>query len=296
MNADPTVNTIIFEVKRLLKTEKFIEQSPTQAHDGIRAAWRAVQRKTSARPAQVSRIYSEWEPSPAESAFLSATFPGAGVYFSFSRPTEDEWAPALQSASQTMLGASGEAPTPQPRSEAALFPVLRDYAANDGFARTIVHRAVGTDLAVFLAHVGPTPRGTIGIDYVMQKNVGPSAESVNGLFEAAWRNLGTALQIDVREAEGGQVLSVTHPSGMASGALSLPDFYEQACSWVGREEVFAAFPDPDTLFLTAPGSPAVGRLRQAVEQSQYWGAVALTPACCLLSRSGLRRVAVRPAA
>lgn len=300
MNADPTINTTVFEVKRFLKKETFLEQSPTQANDGVRTAWRAVQGKTNARPAQVRRIYSEWEPSKEDAAFIASTFPGAEFSYSFSRPTDDAWEEAFRDASRAMQAASGEppvsaAPERRPHGEPVLFPVLRTYEAGDGFAGAIVHRVVGADLAVFLAHVGSTPSGTIGIDYMMRNSVEPSAQSLNGLFETAWQNMGNGLQVNVQEGGGERVFALSHPRGMGASALCLPDFYDQAHSWLGREELFVAFTDPDNLFVTLPNSPAAAELRQAVEQSGYWGAVALTPACYHLNRSGLRQVAVRTA-
>jgi hypothetical protein len=300
MNADLTINITVFEVKRFLKKETFLEQSPTQASDGVKAAWRAVQSKTNARPAQVRRIYSEWQPSQEDAAFISSTFPGAAVSYSFSRPADDAWEEAFRDASRAMQAASGKspvsaAPERRPPAEAALFPVLRTYEAGDGFAKAIVHRVVGADLAVFLAHVGPTLNGTIGIDYVMRNSVELSAQSLNGLFEMAWQNIGNGLQVNVQEGSGERVFALSHPRGMGASALCLPDFYDQARSWLGREELFVAFTDPDNLFVTLPNSPAADKLRQAVEQSRYWGAVALTPACYHLSKSGLRQVTVRTA-
>ena len=52
MNIDPTRNTIVFEIEHHGKKEPFIEQSPTQANDGIQTAWQIVQRKTGAQVAQ----------------------------------------------------------------------------------------------------------------------------------------------------------------------------------------------------------------------------------------------------
>ena len=91
MDIDPSRNTIVFEVKRLLKKkETFIEQSPTRADDGIRTAWRAVQKKTGASPAQVQQIYSEWGASEEDAMFLVATYPKAKFSYSFARPSDDD--------------------------------------------------------------------------------------------------------------------------------------------------------------------------------------------------------------
>src|SRR5689334_4417025 len=99
MDVDPNLNCVAFQIQRWWKREVFVEQTPTRAEDGIRRAWSAVQAKTRARPAQVRAIYSEWEPSAHDQAFLAATFPKAEFTYSFSRPaTADGWDAALAAA------------------------------------------------------------------------------------------------------------------------------------------------------------------------------------------------------
>src|SRR5262249_19444076 len=155
----------------------------------------------------------------------------------------------------------------------------RTYEPGDVFAEAIVHRAVGADLAVFLAYAGTTPRGTIGIDYVMRSSVDTSEAAVTQMFETAWQNVRSGLQVDAHEAEGVKIFAFSHPSDMATSALGLPEFYEQARGWLGQDDLFVAFTDPAHLFVTVPESQVVGKLCRAVEQSDYWGSVALTPAC-----------------
>lgn len=299
MDADPTKNMIVFEVKRLWKKERFIEPAPTQAMDGIKTAWRAVQNKTGARPSQVRQIYSEWEPSKEDAAFISKTFPEAQVSYSFARPTAtDGWQEALEGVSNTIHTAANkrrlsEAKERRDKGVAKLFPVLRTFEAGDFFAEAIVHRPIGADLAVFLAYVGPTPEGNIGFDYVTRNSVDTSALSTLRLFEASWKNLRSGLQVSVQKKDEEALFVISHPSDMGTSALCLPDFYEQARSWIGYEELFVAFPNPSRLFLTRSGSPLISTLRQAVEQSAYWDAVALTPACYILNSSGLTWVAAR---
>jgi hypothetical protein len=301
MNTDPKVNCVVFEVKRLWKKETFVEEALTQADDGIMMAWRAVQSKTGARPSQVRRIFSEWEPSAEDMVFISDTFPRAEVSYSFSRPSADGWEEAFQEVSRALQAeAAGQLASEfqerRDKGEAPLFPILRTYEPGDVFAETVVHRSIGADLAVFLAHVGSTPRNTIGIDYVMRNSIDASEETINGLFETAWQNLRSGLQVSVGEAAGEKIFTFSHPSNMAASALCLPDFYDQVRSWLGQEEVFVAFTDPANLFVALPDSQVAEKLRQAVEHSDYWGAVALTPACYCLNSSGMRRVAARAAA
>ena len=298
MNLNPEVNMIVFEVKRLFKKELFTEKAPTRASGGIRAAWRAVQAKTGAKPAQVLRLHAEWQADSEDAAFIRTTLPHVDFTYTFKRPANEAgWAAAFQEAARVIQTAAEKqtgSPIAQERGQgqASLFPVLRSYAPDDVFMQIGVYRPIATDLAVYLAHVGMTPRNTVGIDYVMRASIDVSEQAVAGMFDAAMQNLRTGLQVNVSENGGGKLFAFTRPGYMAASALCLPDFYQQVRSWLG-EEVFVAFPDPDNLFVTLPQSRFAITLRQTIEQSNYWGSVALTPACYLLNASGLRQVAVR---
>jgi hypothetical protein len=61
-----------------------------------------VVREASLLPAAVKRIYSEWEPSSEDQAFINTTFPGVQVTYSFSRPPSDGWEKALRDAEQVI--------------------------------------------------------------------------------------------------------------------------------------------------------------------------------------------------
>ena len=302
MDTDPTRNAIIFKVKRLWRKETFhIEQSPTQAANGIKSAWLAVQKKTGARPSQVREILSEWEPGEEDAAFLSKTLPKAYVSFYFKRPTVDAWPQALAGAARS-LDASADQPSKdlsykkfkevrerRKTGETRLFPVLRHYQADDVYAEIVVHRQIGPGLAAFLAYCSAIPRDNVEIDYVQKIGAGTS-EAVDAMFETAWQNLRTGLQFSVDESSGAKLVTFSHPSDMAASALGLPEFYQQTCSHLGQDELFVAFSDPATLFATLPNTPAADTLREAVAQSNYQGAVTLIPACYILNRSGLRHI------
>lgn len=298
MNLNPEVNMIVFEVKRLFKKELFTERVPTRASGGIRSAWRLVQSKTGAKPTQVLRLHAEWQADAEDAAFIRATLPHAEFTYSFTRPANEMgWAAAFQEAARAIQTAAdkqmGSRIEPERgQGQAALFPVLRSYAPGDVFMQIGVYRPIATDLAVYLAHVGMTPRNTIGIDYVMRANIDASEQAVAGLFDTALQNLRMGLQVNVSEDGGEKLFAFIRPGYMAASALCLPDFYQQVRSWLG-EEVFVAFPDPDNLFVTLPQTRFAQTLRQTIEQSNYWGSVALTPACYLLNASGLRQVAAR---
>jgi hypothetical protein len=298
MRTDPEVNVIVFEIKHLLKKETVVEPTPTRAKDGIQMAWRAVQSKKGLRANQVRQIYAEWEPSPEDAAFIAATFPRVNVSFSFARPLSPEgWMEALHEAARTMHAAgtaSAEAQASRIQGKTQLFPILRDYKAGDFFAQAVVHRPIAPELAVFLAQIGTTVEGNMGIEYAMQNRVESSSESIDDLFEEACHNLRAGLHVNAGEADGSKIFTFSHPSDMAASALCLPDFYDQVCSWFGQDKFFIAFTDPANLYVTAQDSPFTAKLRKAVENSDYWGAVALTPACYHLDAGGLTLVVARP--
>ena len=302
MDTDPTKNAIVFKVKRLWRKETFhTEQSPTQAADGIKNAWLAVQKKTGARPAQVQEILSEWEPGEEDAAFLSKTLPKAYVSFYFKRPTADAWPQALAAATRSLDASADqqskdlsykkfkEVRERRKTGETRLFPVLRHYQADDVYAEVVVHRQIGPGLAAFLAYCSPTPRDNVEIDYVQKISAG-TAEAVDAMFETAWQNLRIGLEFSVDESRGAKLITFSHPSDMAASALGLPEFYQQIRSHLGQEELYVAFPDPATLFATLPNTPAAAALRESVARSNYRGAVTLAPTCYILNESGLRSI------
>jgi hypothetical protein len=179
---------------------------------------------------------------------------------------------------------------------ADVLPVLRTLAPDDPFAEAIVHRPVGPDLALFLAHVAWTPRGTIGINYVMRHAVESSGTPEDRYVEAAYANLGKALKVEAGEVEGVKVFQVRHPLDHGASALGLPDFYANALAWAGSGNLFVGFTDPSTLFVTDMANDGViRRFRESVRTSDYWGSVYLTPACYQLNANGLRLIEARAA-
>jgi hypothetical protein len=170
----------------------------------------------------------------------------------------------------------------------ALLPVLRREDPDSIYAQTIVHRPLGAGVGVYLAQVGPTPRGTIGINYVLQHQTDWKSTSVHEAFETAWRNFKADLKISGIKNDGATFFSVEHPSGVAAAALGLPGFRDEASQWVGSSELFIAVLNPSTLLVAAPGGLAEKQLRATTHQYTETGAVDLDPGCYILSPSGLR--------
>jgi hypothetical protein len=147
MNVNPSVNVVVFEVQVEGHVERFTGQASTRAADCIRQVWAALNAKRPLSPSGVGRIYSEWEPSPEDKAFLDATFPDqCQVTFSFPRPASDAgWDEAMRQVEdqirQTMAKRIATEEFSKPNNQLDdLLPVLRDI---DGFSEMVVNRSVG---------------------------------------------------------------------------------------------------------------------------------------------------------
>jgi hypothetical protein len=302
MNVDAAVNVVVFEVEIEGQLEKRAGQGPTRADDCIQQIWTDLQAKESLRPEGVRRIYSEWEPSAADKAFLDATFPDeCQVTYSFRRPaTAAGWDEAMRQAEEQIRKSAAKRVVEEELSKENnqlddLMPVLRTTEPADFFAEATVNRPVGPGLGVFLAHVNWTPRQTIGTRYVMNRDVKSLGKSADELMAIAFRNFASGLQVEAGEIEGERVFLVKHPLDMGASAIGLPNFHANASGWAEAGELFVGFPNPSVLFVTRlSNTKAFAQMRQIILTSDYWGAVALTPACYHLDGSGLNLIAARP--
>jgi hypothetical protein len=281
MNVDPSINVVVFAVGDG-KGEPFVGQGLTQAADCIKNVWLDIQRQHGIRPNDVREIYSEWQPSPEDMSFLDATFPSdLKLSYSFKRPADGNWDRAFADV-KAIIAKSLEAKQAAQQPGPLLIPVLRNI---DDFTQMVVHRRLIPELGIFLASVGPTPRGTIGIDYLMSAKARSENMNLNALWNEAFSNLKMGLNVSAAGRNNERYFIVKRQGNIASSALALPDFFEQAMQWVGNREIQIAVPDPDTLLLCAARSPVARDLKNAALQSQYVGAVHLTP-CVLLLENG----------
>jgi hypothetical protein len=302
MDTDAAVNVVVFHIEVEGRLETRLGKAPTRDDDCIRQVWTDLRAKESLRPEGVRGIFSEWEPSAQDKAFLDATFPEqCKVHFSFRRPTTAAgWDEAMgQAAAEIRQGAAKQVAQEElskgNNQLIDLLPVLRSTGQDDGFSAVIINRPIGPELGFFLAHVNWTPHKTIGTRYVVKRDLESLGHSAEELMALACRNLAKGLQIKTAAVEGERVFVVKHPLDMGASAICLPDFLANASKWVEADEVFVGFPNPGVLFVTGLGNTsAIARLRQAIVASDYWGAVALTPACYRLTAAGLELLAVRP--
>jgi hypothetical protein len=87
MNTDSGVNVVVFEVLIGRRLQRPFGECSTRAVDGLRKVWGELAAGFNLRPAGVRRVYSQWEPTPDDRAFLATEFPTKvkGSY-SFRRP------------------------------------------------------------------------------------------------------------------------------------------------------------------------------------------------------------------
>jgi len=288
MPSDPALNVVVFQ---LASPEGPIERATNataQHEDFLRHAWQSLVEQFGLLPQDVRQIYCEWEPSEADLAFVDATFPkGIDLSFSFRRPKNaEDWPVALAEAEATIRATLEAAP-----SVGQLLPVLRDC---DLLCEAVVHRPLTPELGVFLAQVCWTPQQTLGIHYLTKQQLADSPLSLDETFQLAFDNLIAGLKIEAGSAGNENVFQVRHSHDLAVAALSLPDFLSNAQHWTGAERVFVAFIQPGVLYVTSDAEgPFAKRMRRAVQTSDYYDAVTLTPSCYMVGPEGLSLISRR---
>jgi hypothetical protein len=115
MNVDPSTNVVVIEVAINGRLEKLVGSGPTRAENCVQSVWHALAAEHGAAPNAVRRVYSEWDPSADDKAFIDATFPdNVEVTYSFPRPTASDWDQAMRAAEATIAKA-GQKRTEPPR-------------------------------------------------------------------------------------------------------------------------------------------------------------------------------------
>jgi hypothetical protein len=263
MNSDPEVNCVVFEIERAGAVTRPMGTAPTRSDQAVRTVWATIRREHSVDARTVRRIFSEWEPSAADAAFVAATFPKATLLYSFSRPKDGQWAAALEEVRRAMAQAHAEAMIKEAeatKSSAPLLPVLRPMVPDDPMVQIVVHRPVTAKLAIFLAHAAPTPRGTVGLSWLLTRDVAPAGEDSPSPFDEAMNNLTSGLHVKAM-GKGRTVdyVLMQRDGGFAASILADPGLHGRATGWVGDSRILAIAPDRDTLVLMPVGSPLAAK-------------------------------------
>lgn len=304
VDLDPRTNVVVFQLNN--STDGIaIGRAPTVAEDGVRQAWEGARREDQAAPESVVALHCEWEPTPADMAFIEVTFPGAPVTFNFDRPNPGGWEEAFTAAQATMAaatahasdgdgdessaGAGRHAPTDggkasahpdavdsvdavgrtsgQISSQGELLPVLWSASSpRVGLLEAVPHWPVAAGrLHLALAVVAPTPRGTIGMYHVTHHQLG--GQSFNELMAEACENLADGLRVDVRETDDGQLLSLA--GTLVAAMACLPDFYRRLSQLANADRLVVGLPCPDEVYVAAADSPLAAMVHEVVRESEY---------------------------
>ncbi|MDQ0376723.1 hypothetical protein [Amycolatopsis thermophila] len=287
MNTDVTQNLVAFQAHGL--DDPVVASAPTVADDALRQAWAQVRAERQVQPADVTAVYSEWEPSAEDLGFVALMFPGARHTYSFDRPGPDGWAAAFAEAERVLAEQAAPAPV--------LLPVL--WSASSPRAELLGsiphHPLVPGRLSVGLAHVGPTPRGTLGMNHLtthgyQEAGSPPFAE----LMAEAGANLKRGLRVTGHRGERGDLLHLTREDWLAGSALALDDFGEQMARNLGEERLVVGLPCPDELVVAGADSGWAEVIHEQVLGSEY-DTTELVPCVVLLEPGGMRLLAERRA-
>jgi hypothetical protein len=173
-----------------------------------------------------------------------------------------------------------------------LLPVLRNLS-NDILSQAGVLRGVAPGLAVFLAEVSPAAHGTMGVTYVLRKNLPDKPSVSEALFELAFRHLVEGLRVDLVEQSGERFHRVHRAEGFGASVIALPDFYEKAASWCRTKEMFICIEGVNHAWVGTPDSNMARELRDKTRTDISTGAIDLDPVCLILRESGFERVGLR---
>jgi hypothetical protein len=95
MNTDSSTNVVVFELLIGRRLNKLLGEGPTKAADCIRRVWNDLAKEFDIQPQGVRRIYSQWEFTAEDRAFIAAKFSAnVKIAYSFRRPPQCDWGQA----------------------------------------------------------------------------------------------------------------------------------------------------------------------------------------------------------
>ncbi|WP_153411992.1 hypothetical protein [Nocardia macrotermitis] len=298
------VNIVIF---RYGESGKMADTTvPVLVEDGYRQAWRTVIREYGMAAESVTGIASDWTPTAADESFLRKNFPNLReVSAAFTRPDADGWDQALAAAEQARQEAERQLDQEERHranrtdreagsDEPLMIPMLRTAAAPPPL---LAHRElVPGQLYVVVAGVAPTPTGSLGMHWVLEKHVQDTDFTFEDVLAEANANLGEGLRTVLRGESARD--RVVHFQGIDSrhlpaAALALPGFADRVSGLIGGDSFVAAFPCEDHLYFARADSEASATLADLVREPHDC-ASDLIPTVLLLDPAGIRILAQFP--
>lgn len=300
MDTDVSRNVVIFALKHKRNEQHAVADGPTRADDCVQQAWSKVQREQGAATKHVTALHSEWEPSPADVAFIRKNFPKARFTYNFSRPGPHGWEAAFAAARRTIeesAASDAKRKMDHVADHGELLPVLwSSCSPKREMLQYLPHHAIVPDrLFVALATVAPTPHGTTGMNHLGQG--GLEGRGFGDLMGQAANNLANGLRIEGRSdparPDKGQLVVIQRSGPFASSALALPDFHARMARLVGQDHLTVGVPEPDTVVITAAGSGWEADVEQAVLRSPCPPGE-MVPTVLSVTSDGVRILAERP--
>jgi hypothetical protein len=300
VDTDPSNNVVVFRLARG-PADHCIGHAPAMADDSVRQAWNLARREHGARAEDVVELLSEWEPSPADRAFIERTFPGTTVSYHFSRPNPGQWQAALAAAHEQILSAAADRMMgerlEQVERDGELLPMLwSESSPQADILGAVPHYTLVPDgLHVSLAMVATTQQGRLGISHLTHHQLGEDgpwheAGSFEDLYEVACENLAAGLRIT--EYEDG-VLDLHREGSLAAPAVCLRNFHDFVGDLLGADQFVAGVYCPQHVLLAPEPSPQAEIVRSMIMECEYpaWESV---PCLLRVDRRGVSILAERP--
>jgi hypothetical protein len=262
---DPFVNVIVFELKSAGAPTRYVKEGVATAQDSIRQAWFAAKEEHALQESDILRVYTDWEPSPEDSHFMTNAFPDSTTLtFSFERPLggarEEAFRRARDVISKSAALKQQSVPPPGTDPEfdrLSFYPVLRHVSdQSDIVYQTVLNFPIASDLGVFLCRRITTPNGTIGIEYVMNSRVSDFQFSVDDIFDLAYENFFNtgSITCDERQWEDDRMIHLHNSQGFVTTLLGDQKSYQDFSAIVGSHDIAVAILSRDDLLITAMGS------------------------------------------
>ncbi|SDM55324.1 hypothetical protein SAMN04489726_2206 [Allokutzneria albata] len=288
-----SINVVLFQCDP--ETEPVMTAMEARDEDAARRAWAEVNREHTLAAADVTHVHSEWQFSPADEEFVSATFPNAKATYNFARPEPDGWEEALAAAEATVREFYEKQQLEQATNgllesaaDGVLLPVLRSGNSDD-MPHLPSWEVIPGQLYVTLARCAPTPRGTIGMNHVLRNQV--EDEEFVELAVEAMGNLRDGLQVNCTNPPGvpGGLVQLDRPGGFVTSMVAEPNFHARMSDIVGAERLLAALPCPDVLYVAGVDSEWADKLREMVTESTH-EPYPHAPSLLLIDQSGAQLV------
>jgi hypothetical protein len=306
VDVDPRTNVVVFQLNHLTD-ERVTGQAPTLADDGVQQAWEGARQTHKIHADNVVALHTEWQPTPTDTTFITATFPDAAVTYDFQRPAKTGWEEAFTAAQEARLvsqsspdgaeqddttshtgtaepdGAADHANDTEPNGaeveenegegelginvRAALLPVLWSQSSPRVGMLEAVPHWPVAAGRLHLALAVVARTPSGSIGIYHVAHHQVGEFSFDELMAEACETLAAGLDVHSQPTDDGHLFSL---NGMfVSAAVCLPAFYRRLAEAAGAERLVVGLPSPDEIYVAAAGSPAEAEVRQAVSDSEY---------------------------